>query len=317
MGAFSLLLLGYAAAAASLRADAAEQPESAVLAAYVPDYRIDAFRPESADGVTDLILFSVQPRADGSVADANGLLRHVDAVKRLAAQHRWRILLCVGGGARFRSEAFPAVTSDPALRARLVSELVALAVHYQLDGIDVDWEHMRAGRDERALSTLIVELGRALSGRDLLLTAAVADPRVLEAEAVAALDRVHVMAYDGPRHGSFEQAAAAVEAALAAGVPAQKISLGIPLFARDRGTGAERSYADLIAAHDPPASADAADGYRFNGIETVRRKARHARERKLSGVFFWELTQDAGGESSLVRTAREALDGSRGSAGPR
>ena len=281
---WGLLLISLVAATACAQAP--------VIAAYLPDYRIDRFALEQAADVTDLLVFSVRPDEEGHVRDPGQVL------ERLPRQRPWRLLLSVGGGGAHRSDAFPAMAADPARRARFIEELLALCRRHHLDGIDLDWEHLEPA-DPPRLATLLVELKQALSEQHLLLTVAVADPAVLRPEAVAAVDRVHLMAYDGPAHGSLGQATALVERALAQGIPPHKLLLGVPLYALTAdGTP---SYRDLLDARED-------DEVGSLGPQTLRAKAQLVQQKHLGGVFFWELTQDARGDASLIKVAHDALE---------
>lgn len=274
-------------------------PAEPVIAAYLPDYRLADFRPAQAEGLTDLILFSVRPDEEGRVLDPVGLLQRVPA----RAARRWRVLLAVGGGADHRSDAFPRVAAEPRLRARFIAELVNLCVLHELDGLDVDWEHLGEG-EPALLASLLTGLGEALAPRGLLLTVAVADPALLSARAVAAVDRVHLMAYDGPAHGSLGLAQRLVDRALAQGMPPSKLYLGIPLYGQ--GGQASAPWRELQARALPP-GADQLGELRFNGPRTTAAKVELVKARRLGGVFFWELSQDARGEGSLIRLVRDAL----------
>lgn len=280
-----------------------EQRGAQVVAAYVPDYRLERFAPEQARGLTDVLFFSVRPDERGHVQDPGRLLERLDLV--LPRERTFRALLTVGGGAR--SAAFAAVAADPARRARLIAELLALLERHHLDGLDLDWEHHRGPGDHLALAALLVELRQALGPRGFMLTVAVDDATALTAQALGAVDRVHLMAYEGPRHGTLALATQRVERALRHGVPAGKLCLGIPLFAVGRGATAAAPWREVLRLHRPAPGADALAGWRFNGVETTRAKVRWAREQRLGGLFFWELTQDARGASSLINVAQEEL----------
>jgi GH18 family chitinase len=277
-----------------------------VVAAYLPDYRLSDFEPSAIEGLTDVILFSVQPGADGHVRDDHGLLGRLQSFAALRRRGGPRILLSVGGGGPGRSDGFSAAASDPARRARLARELAALAADLGFDGLDLDWEHHRGAADAPAFAALAGELESALAPRGLLLTAAVSDLDLLDAAAIRALDRVHLMTYDGPTHGSLAQVEEKVRQALERGIPALKLCVGIPLYGRGAKAGQELAWAKLAAEHRPAPEADETAGYRFSGVETTRAKARLARRRGLGGVMFWELAQDSR-EVSLIRAAREVL----------
>jgi chitinase len=277
-----------------------------VVAAYIPDYKLSSFAAEHTAGLTDLILFSVRPDAQGHVQDTRRLLERVHGIRAMAGTSL-RLLLCVGGGGDHRSDGFSTVAADDQLRAEFIQQLVGIATKHGFDGIDVDWEHLSEPSDKQSYMVLLRDLRRALTPHHMLLTVAIDDPRELTAQGAQAVDRIHVMAYDGPRHGTLAQAQSKVQAALEQGIPPSKLVLGLPLYALGAGRNQAMPYDRLVEKYHPAPDADEVDGYRFSGVETSRQKVRYAREHNLAGVMFWELTQDAPGDASLIRSIAESL----------
>ena len=133
----ALLLLALTAAV-----DASEKPR---LVGYLPYGRAAALEVGRFPGLTDLMLFSGEPRADGSL-DATRLDKtpweKVTAVRASGT----RVHLCLGGWGRSRH--FAAVTADPARRARFVAEVARYCAERGLDGVDLDWEHPRGAAEQ-------------------------------------------------------------------------------------------------------------------------------------------------------------------------
>lgn len=110
-----------------------------------------------------------------------------------------------------------------------------------------------------------------------------------------AVDFINVMAYDGgdgERHSTYQFA---VDCGTywkeTRGLPAHKVVLGVPFYARpgwaDYGTILER--VPDAGSRDHTAY-DGMEVY-YNGMDTIARKTRYARE-NLGGIMIWELTQD-------------------------
>lgn len=293
------LLLALTAAVA-----AGEKPR---LVGYLPHHATLELEAGRYPGLTDLILFSGEPRADGSL-DASRLDKtpwdKVAAVRASGTQ----VHLCLGGWGRSRH--FAAVTADPARRARFVAEAARFCAERGLDGVDLDWEHPRGAAELAAYGLLIDELKAALAPRKGEVTLTLAGAGQLPPDGGRRADRVQLMAYDMPgRHATPEAAQARAEALIAAGVPADQLALGVPFYGRGV-TARDRTlpYREILARLAPRPEQDDADGLHFNGPATMARKAAWARERGLGGVMAWELTQDASGEASLLRVLRRELD---------
>lgn len=125
-----------------------------------------------------------------------------------------------------------------------------------------------------------------------------------------AVDWVNIMSYDNPgRHSTLEAAQADVKKLLAAGAPARKITLGLPLYGRDV-TKPDRvmTYREIVAKHRPGPEVDEIDQIYFNGAGTIRQKTDHALKNNLAGVMVWELGQDAPGDRALLKVIRAAVD---------
>jgi len=298
---------------------------------YLPEYRLGVvtddvarFEQRIAPRLTDLVLFSVQPRAKDGRLEGYRLLP-LPAALRPGAPARaggMRLLVSVGGAGR--SEGFGAATATGASTAAFAAELAAFVVKHGFDGADIDWEYPATAEQQRGFARLLPAVRAALdeaargeagggeaSGgggeRLLLLTAAVhgVGQPPLDAAAVAALDRVHLMSYDMPGgadgHAPFGGATAAAEALLrgsaqagAAPVPAAKLALGVPAYGRALAQAGEvKTWGELAREAQPPPKRDVVRGFGATGVDGAARKAAWARERGLAGVMFWEVGQDA------------------------
>eukprot|EP00750_Incisomonas_marina_P029021 INCI7026.3.p1 GENE.INCI7026.3~~INCI7026.3.p1 ORF type:complete len:307 (+),score=59.96 INCI7026.3:182-1102(+) len=237
-----------------------------VVAAYVPEYRLGHVH-DHADFVlprlTDVLLFSAEPSSDGvGVQSVDRVLwdgeiperfrrstrrerlkgADIDAASAAAAAAAaaTRFSLCIGGAGR--SENFRAVVqSEQKVRAFARNVRVFLEEH-DLDGVDIDWEAQFEPHEmERLLQAMADELHSDHAGNDhensdlprkFRLTVAVHHFTPMTEAAFAAVDGVHVMAYDlhsGPGgHSSMAHAQQVVAVLLKAGCPPTKLILGLP-----------------------------------------------------------------------------------------
>ncbi len=358
--AIALLLCGlsWAFGAAAVRA----APER-VIAGYVLA-REGAIRPDeiAAGKLTHVNYAFVDVRNGRLTEHAPPDAASLAALTGLRKQSpRLRVLVSVGGWEG--SRPFSQLARSAASRARFVASALAFLRRHDLDGLDVDWEYPglpgndnpHGPADREAFTALLADLRAgfdrdgAARGRKLLLTiAAGAFPEYLEhvdlARVQASLDLVHLMAYDfrvpeggdeaghhanlrahpaDPRQLSAERT---VREFLAAGVPKEKLVLGVPFYGRAwRGvrTKTEGLYHEgrpvpgFDATYGALAKLVGTDGwvrgwdeaaqapYLWNAArktfvsyedpESLRLKCRFVREQGLAGVMFWEYHSDPTG----------------------
>src|SRR6516162_7868520 len=106
---------------------------------YLPEYRAAEFDPATAKLLTDIVVFSARPTAEGDI-DMARLTRIPWAKLRTAkAAHKVRLILCVGGWGR--SDGFAAVATSDERRKKFAAAAVKICLAGKLDGVDLDWEH--------------------------------------------------------------------------------------------------------------------------------------------------------------------------------
>lgn len=295
------LLLGLLLPALAL----AQEPAPPVVVGYLPHYRAETWSPERIGPVTDLILFAIEPRADGSLDVSNITPRLLEKAQAARERNGCRLLVCCGGWGR--SDGFSKATADEATRRKLVENLIAFCRKHELDGIDFDWEHPEGAAQRAAYTALIVETARAAAEDERIVTVAVAPWVDIGKEAYRAAARVHLMSYDHAfPQATLEKSRKDVERVIGYGCPREKIALGIPFYGRDEARRA-KTYAQLVD-EQTDASSDRIDGYAFNGPDTVRAKLAFARDAGLAGLMIWELGQDARDkERSLLHAIDEEI----------
>lgn len=275
---------------------------------YLPNYRAAEFKLDAAQGLTDLIVFSAAPKPDGQL-DLDLLKKFPwSKVQQFKIQNGARLILCVGGWER--SKHFAAATASAENRARFVKSAVQICQDNRLDGVDLDWEHPRNEQEQNDYASLLQELRKAFEPRGLTLSLTMAAWQKLPREAFAAVDVVHIMAYDNQgQHSTFESAEADVKTLLDQGVPKEKIILGLPFYGRHVSQRQTTfTYREIVAKYKPAPDVDEVESIYFNGPRTIQRKTKFALESQLGGVMFWELGQDAEGPQSLLRVISETVE---------
>lgn len=195
-------------------------------------------------------------------------------------------------------------------RQTLIQSMLDFCAEQEIDGIDIDWEFPAEDQWDE-FSDLIVELSEALSrsGKSLSL-AFYPEGVTLSAEAVNAIHKVNVMAYDQfdeqGRHSTYETALEAIDYFLSLGFQSEQLSLGIPAYGRPlSGEAAWPLYVDH-ADQLSDGSNLLNDSY-FNSPQLAQDKTLLAREEGLQGVFLYHLGCDSSNESSLTLACAEVL----------
>jgi len=272
---------------------------------YLPEYRVMTVNPAALEGVTDLVFFSLTPTVDGGI-DCSHLTPSIEA-RLFEISHSCGARLTVAFGGGDRSEAFPAMATDPGKRRLFVMDLTQFLLKHGFNGVDYDWEFPNGAAQKQALTDLVLETKAAFTPYGLTLTIATAPWDEFDSRVYAAVDRLHYMSYfDESRHASLSNAISDVDALVDKGAPLGKICLGIPFYAMKlHGDDDALSYADVEARFHPVPAQDEVNDFAFDGQDTVKAKCDFARRRGLGGVMIWELGQDTPG-GSLVKTIATA-----------
>ncbi|KAF3446217.1 hypothetical protein FNV43_RR11396 [Rhamnella rubrinervis] len=264
-----------------------------------------------------------------------------------------KTLLSIGGAGN-DPVVFSKMASTVSTRAIFINSTIEVARRYGFDGVDIDWEYPANGQDMSNLALLYQEVREAIVNEakicrkpPLLLTSAVYyaskfmfdEPRSYPADAIRKyVDWVNPMCYD--YHGEWENFTGAHSALydpksnistsfgigswIQAGVPPEKIVLGLPLYGKTwklrdpnvNGIGAlavgvgpgngTLSYNQIVDFNNEHQHAvvvfDAAtvSFYSLSGdswigyddTASISWKVQYARSLGLGGYFFWALGQD-------------------------
>jgi chitinase len=273
---------------------------------------------------------------DGCDIQNEPFLRKVVALKKI--NPKLKVQLSVGG---WTSGNFSEMAADARCRKSFANDCARIVREYGLDGIDIDWEYPTSNEagiscspsDTKNFTLLMRDLRKAL-GKDKLLTAAtIAYAKYIDFKAcIKYMDFINIMAYDvanPPQHHTtlFRSplsgkitTAEAVEAHVAAGVPKDKICLGMPLYGRgDHSNPVLDKYmktgytAGLYTEHwdsvgQVPYLTDwsgqlvwAADNPR-----SIAAKCQYILDEDLLGGMYWEVTEDDA-QGDLMQTVYLSL----------
>jgi chitinase len=263
-----------------------------------------------------------------------------------------KILISVGG---WEAEGFSDAAVSQAAREKFARSVVALLREHSLDGVDLDWEYpgqsvagIKSRPEDKQNFTALLREMRAQLGNRYLLTIASADREYFQFTQMdrlhVYLDWINVMSYDffnsltpttGHHAGLYASAFAAatdrnadasVKQHLAAGIPPQKLVLGVAFYGRGFAgvtplhEGVNQPYERFEAAHpyselvqkfidrsgfvrewDAKAqapflwNAQTRAFITYDDPQSIAIKAKYVRVHHLGGVMFWELSQDSNG----------------------
>jgi chitinase len=352
---------------------AAYAAESAVpefrVVAYVASWSIPPVI--HAEKLTHINFAFAQIDRNGKVAfERPGAAESLKALLALRSKNPGlKFIVSVGG---WTAEGFSDAAASDASREVFARSAVDLLRTHALDGIDLDWEYPGQGvagiryraEDKENFTLLLKTLRRQLDsaarpGKRYLLTIASADREYFDHTEMEKLhvylDWINVMTYDffnsltpttGHHAGLYpselaaptdRNADASVRQHLAAGIPPEKLVLGVAFYGRGFAgvkplhNGLHQPYERYEADHDYAELVDKFIGkqgfvrywderaqapYLWNDAtrtfityddpRSVGIKTRYAREKRLGGLMFWELSQDRDGEllDFIVRQSR-------------
>lgn len=233
-----------------------------------------------------------------------------------------RFLISIGG---WGSGRFSEMASSEKTRLSFAKDCKRLADEYNLDGIDIDWEYptsssanISSSPDDKANFTLLMRDIRNAIGKDKLLTFAdFSDTTFVNyRDVMQYVDFVNIMSYDmadPPYHHSAlyrsaiagkQTSSEAVDNHLKAGVPKNKLVMGMPFYGRGKDYEGNRAYGKLNAdgkylerwdsiAQVPYLVND--EGKMILGYDnptSIRIKCDYILENGLRGAMYWDMDSD-------------------------
>ena len=290
-----------------------------VVAAYVTGWNEDMPIPDcSVLTHINYAFGKVNKTFDGVTVQRPERLRQLAELKR---NHEIYVVLSIGG---WTAGGFSEMASTQRRRKLFAKDCKRIVKEFGLDGIDIDWEYpscseagiISSPADIDNFTQLMRELRKALGKEYLLSCATVADAQFVDFRAIEPyVDLVNIMMYDvgnPPYHHAAlyrsdksgrVTAQEALQAHLDAGMPVNKLVLGVPFYGRsvkgfgDTAYGALIKRTDVIRMWDDVAKAPylVKDGEfvcTYEDAESLAWKCRFVKETGMRGMMYWEYRCD-------------------------
>ncbi|MCI1779465.1 MAG: glycoside hydrolase family 18 protein [Bacteroidales bacterium] len=318
----------------------------------LPDKIVLAYVTSWGSKMPDVIKLTHISYAFGNIkSDFSSI--HIDGESRLKTiiyQKRknkdLKVLLCIGG---WGSGKFSEMAASETFRKRFASNCMDLITNTGIDGIDIDWEYPTSSvagissspDDTRNFTLMIKAIRNAIGSKHLLTVASPGSASYINwKDVIPYVDFVNVMTYDmanppyhdSPLHRSDLTGWLADDEAVLrhtnAGIPYNRLLLGIPFYGRGTGKDGEVattvSYSNLLSIIESGKFTERWDDVAkvpyltnpdgkmvcsYENPRSVSEKCTFAKEKGLRGVMYWSYSLDD--DSGSLRDA--ACEGMLGS----
>ena len=250
-------------------------------------------------------------------------LHSITALKKDAP---WlKVCLSIGG---WGSGRFSEMAATDENRKAFAADCARVVAEFDLDGIDLDWEYPTSSAagissspdDTKNFTILVKEIRKAIGTRKLLTMASPSNARFVDfPDVLPYMDFINVMAYDMNEGDSTHHAALyssdisgnctsnkAVEAHLKAGVPKEKLVLGVPFYGKghreDEGIKAFLKTGVLPEGYEQRWSEDSqvpyivnAEGlfvWGYENVKSLSAKCQYILDHNLRGGMYWDYASD-------------------------
>ena len=259
--------------------------------------------------VTTINIAFINPDADGKFAEKAVYAEIV----REAHKHNVEVFFSLGGGSP--PEHLQTLLATREGRKTLVNGIAALLDTYDFDGVDIDLENDLINEH---YAPFVYAVSQEVKAKNKTVTAALAswNANKIADSTLASYDLIHVMSYDatGPwnpeKSGQHSPYSMAVndfhyftgERNLVPG----KIVVGLPFYGYGfKGAPVSMKYRDIIKEFPGSETKDEIEtgggNLYYNGIPTIEKKTRFAKENGAAGVMIWQLLQDSQDDKSLLK----------------
>ena len=299
-----------------------------VVAAYITGWNADMPLPDcSVLTHINYAFGKVNDTFDGVIIQRPERLRELAGLKK---DHKIYVVLSIGG---WTAGGFSEMASTDKRRKAFAKDCKRIVKEYGIDGIDIDWEYPSSSEagitsspdDIDNFTLLMRELRKALGKSYLLSCATIADGRFVDFRAIEPyVDLVNIMMYDvgnPPYHHAAlyrsemsgrVTAQEALQAHLDAGMPVNKLVLGVPFYGRSVKGFGDTAYGAIVKRTDVTRKWDdvakvpylVKDGKfvcTYEDAESLVWKCRFIKKMGMRGAMYWEYRNDD--EDGTLRNA--------------
>ena len=317
----------------------AQKPEM-VVGAYVTSWTDEVPDPHVMTHI-NYAFGHVNDSFDGVRIDNPERLRMIVELKQ--QNLKLKVLLSIGG---WGSGRFSEMAASKENREKFANDCQRVVKEYGLDGIDIDWEYptqstanISSSPDDTTNFTLLMaDLRRALGQEKLLTAATVCDAQYIDFKScIGYLDLVNVMAYD-MSEGEAHHAALypsdisggctsskAVEAHLKAGVPKEKLVMGVPFYGKgNREDTSMKAFLEtgiLPEGYEHRWSEESQVPYIVNDkgefvwggedVKSLTAKCQYILDHGLRGSMYWDYASDNPQHSFSQTLCRMLIKGTK------
>ena len=284
---------------------------------------------------------------DGVRIDNPDRLRMIVGLK--AQNPALRVMLSVGGWGSGRFSEMAATKENRMAFARDCKRVVE---EFGLDGIDIDWEYptqssakiSSSPQDTENFTLLMRDLRKVLGKQRLVTAATVCNANYIDFRScIQYMDLVNVMAYDmgnAPKHhaalfpsphAGYCTSSQAVEAHLKAGVPREKLVMGVPFYGKgkrdDEGLREYRHSGRLpegYAHHWDEAgrfpyitNAQGEFVWGYENARSLAEKCQYILDQHLRGGMYWDYASDTPQGDERRTLYLSLLQNKKGTVAPR
>ena len=285
-----------------------KKPKGLVVG-YLPYYSSSAADRIDFSALTHLNIAFANPDSSGNVY----LEMSEGTIKKLVKKchdNDVKAILSFGGGSISSANYNKLMRGKPEGIKQFNEKIIDFCKKYDFDGVDIDFEFIASSPAWEYFEDWITALKTKCDKNDLILSAAVASwySDNMSQKALDCFEYITVMAYDNDgdseNHSKYEYAKSELDSYVNRGIEKKKLVLGVPFYGyRYTDSGAmdwssAASYRYLLSLGKSAAEGDYYNGYAYNGVETIKKKAELSKE--YGGIMIWELSQDDEGSDSLL-----------------